>query len=224
MGHKVIVTGATGMVGKGVLLECIDSKLIDKILVVGRNPNTVKDDKVEEVLVEDFFHLESIEENIKGYDACFFCLGTTSFGLPEAEYSRITFDITTHFAQFYLKQNPGSIFSYVSGAGTDGSKKSRIMWVRVKGNTENALLDMGFKKAYMFRPGYIHPMRGIQSKTAWIRVLYALFSPIYLLLKHIPGAATSTENVGKAMIQTINSDYPNSFLGNKEINKVAAKM
>ena len=171
-----------------------------------------------------FFILKSIEEQIKGYDACFFCLGTTAFGLPEAEYSRITYDLTIHFAQTYLSKNPESIFSYVSGAGTDGSKKSRIMWTRVKGNTENALMAMGFKKAYMFRPGYIHPMRGTQSKTGWIRILYALFSPIYLILKHIPVAATSTVNVGKAMIQTINSDYPNSFLGNKEINKVAAKM
>ena len=172
------------MVGKGVLLECIDSKLIDKVLIVGRNPCSVIDDKVEEVLVKDFFHLESIKDEIKGYDACFFCLGTTSFGLPEADYSRITYGITTHFAQFYLDNNPDSVFSYVSGAGTDGTKKSRIMWVRVKGNTENALLKMGFKKAYMFRPGYIHPMRGIQSKTAWIRILYVLFSPIYSGCSH----------------------------------------
>lgn len=224
MGFKVIITGATGMVGKGVLLECIDSKLIDQVLIVGRSPSLVKQKKVKEVLVEDFFHLESIEDQIKGYDACFFCLGTTSFGLPEVEYSRITYGITTHFAKTYFRKNPDSIFSYVSGAGTDGTKKSRIMWTRVKGNTENALMAMGFKKAYMYRPGYIHPMRGIQSKTAWIRVLYALFSPVYLILKQIPGAATSTENVGKSMIQTLSSNYPNSFLGNKEINNTAAQI
>ena len=178
MGYKVVITGATGMVGKGVLLECLDHELIQNVLVIGRSPVSMEHPKLKEILIEDFFMLDGIKDGLKGFDACFFCLGTTSFQLPEQAYSRITYDLTTTFAKAFLNQNPESVFSYVSGAGTDGSKASRIMWVRVKGRTENTLVSMGFKKAYMFRPGYIQPLRGIKSKTRWIAVLYRTLETI----------------------------------------------
>lgn len=223
MGYKVVITGTTGMVGKGVLLECLDHLSIEQILVVNRNPLGIAHPKLKEVLLKDFFDLNSISNDLKGFDACFFCLGITSLGQSEASYSKITHDLTLIFAQAFIAHNPNSIFCYVSGTGTDSSEKGRSMWARVKGKTENDLLTMPFKKAYMFRPGYIQPLRGIKSKTQWYQALYTVFWPIYMILKHFPSTATNTTNVGLAMINVIKGEFPTSILENKEINELAKK-
>jgi len=221
MGLNIIITGSTGMVGKGVLLECLDHPSIERVLVVNRETVHVQHDKLQEVIVPDFFNMEDIKTQFKGYDICFFCAGTTAVGKSEELYYKITYELTIHFAKTFKEQNPDSMFCYVSGTGTD--EKSRIMWARVKGKTENTLLNMGFKAAYMFRPGYIQPLKSIRSKTKVYDLLYTVFSPIYGILKHFPGAATNTSNVGKAMINVVEKGYKNTILGNRDIN-ILAKM
>lgn len=221
MGYKVVITGTTGMVGKGVLLECMDHPLIDSILIVNRHSLGIEHPKVKEVLVQDFFDLSEISDDLKGFDACFFCLGITSIGQSEPSYAKITYDLTIHFATSFIDQNPQSIFCYVSGTGTDSTEKGRTMWARIKGRTENKLLAMPFKKAYMFRPGYIQPLKGIKSKTQWYAALYMMFKPIYHLLKHFPSTATNTSNMGLAMINTLDGKYSKSILENKDINELS---
>ena len=223
MGYKIILTGATGMVGKGVLLECMDAPEIEQVLLVSRRTAGINHPKVREILVQDFFDLSAIEEDFKGYDACFFCLGITSIGETEASYRRITYDLSLNFARSFIKYNENSIFCYVSGTGTDSTEKGKIMWARIKGKTENALLKMPFKTAFMFRPGYIQPLKGIKSKTKWVQAMYNIFWPVYSILKHFPGTATNTTNMGRAMINSLTADYPKQVLGNKEINKLALK-
>ncbi len=221
MASKVIITGTTGMVGKGVLLECIDHHSVEQILLVNRSSAGIEHPKVKEVLVKDFFDLSTIKKDLKGYDACFFCLGITSIGQSEESYAKITYDLTLNFAKAFIDENKDSVFCYVSGTGTDSSEKSSTMWARVKGKTENDLLSMGFKGAYMFRPGYIQPLRGIKSKTQWYQALYNVFWPIYLILKHFPSTATNTTNMGLAMINTADGKYKKTLLENKEINELA---
>jgi nucleoside-diphosphate-sugar epimerase len=221
MGYNIVLTGATGMVGKGVLLECIDSDMIETVLLVNRSMVGIQHPKVKEVLINNFFDLSEIETELENHDACFFCLGITSIGQSEEAYSSITYDLTLHFAKTFLKQNKESIFCYVSGTGTDSSEKGRSMWARVKGRTENALLNMPFKAAYMFRPGYIQPLRGITSKTQWYAAVYALFKPVYLILKQFPGAATNTTNMGLAMINILDGKHKKHILENKDINELS---
>lgn len=222
MAYKVVITGTTGMVGKGVLLECMDHPEIHKILIVNRKSLGIEHPKVEEVILEDFFKISDISASLKGYDACFFCLGVSSIGQSEEAFNKVTFELTTLFAESFIQQSPNSIFCYVSGTGTDSTEQGRIMWARVKGKTENAILAMPFKKAYMFRPGYIQPLRGIKSKTNWYQALYNVFWPIYLILKHFPSTATNTTNMGLAMINTLDGNYENTILENKEINQISS--
>ena len=221
MGYKVVITGTTGMVGKGVLLECMDHPSIENILILNRSSLGISHPKVRELLIDDFFDLSTISGELTGFDACFFCLGITSLGQSEASYTKTTYDLTLNFADAFIDQNEKSIFCYVSGTGTDTSEKGRVMWARVKGKTENALLRMPFKAAYMFRPGYIQPMKGIKSKTKWVQRMYNLFRPVYSILKHFPGAATNTSHMGLAMINTLDGAYRKQVLGNKEINELA---
>ena len=218
---KVVITGSTGMVGRGVLLECMESPRVEGILLVNRSPLGINHSKVKEVLVKDFLKLDDIIPDLVGYGACFFCAGTSALGKNEAAYTRITYDLTVHFAKTFLEQNASSVFCYVSGAGTDSSERGRIMWARVKGKTENALLQMPFKAAYMFRPGYIQPLKGVKSRTNWYSIVYRFNRPIYMILKHFSSAATSTVNVGKAMIRVATEGSPEKILGNRMINQLA---
>ena len=171
---KVILLGATGMVGQGVLRECLRDPEIAEVLAIGRSATGQQHAKLRETVREDLFDLSDLAATLPGYDACFFCLGVSSAGMKEEAYRRVTYDLTMAVARSLAQQNPGMTFLYLSGAGTDSSERGRSMWARVKGKTENDLLKLPFAAAYMLRPGYIQPMHGVRSKTGWYRALYAV--------------------------------------------------
>ena len=220
---RAIITGSTGMVGKGVLLECLDSPIVESVLVINRKTIGIKHEKLTEITHTDFYDLSPVEAQLKGYNACYFCLGVSSFRMSEADYTKVTHDLTLHFAETVLRMNRGMTFTYVSGVGTDSSEKSKTMWARVKGRTENDLLKMPFKAAFMFRPGYIQPMKGIKSATKLYNALYVVFKPLYPLLKAIsPNGITSTVQLGLAMINVTLEGHEKKVLHAKEINELAA--
>jgi uncharacterized protein YbjT (DUF2867 family) len=217
---KVIIFGASGMVGQGVLRECILDPDITAVLSIGRSPLGRQHEKFREIVRQDLFDYAPIEDQLRGYDACFFCLGVSSLGMAEENYRNITYDLTMAAAQTLAKLNPNMAFIYVSGAGTDSTERGRTMWARVKGQTENALLRLPFKAAYMFRPGYIQPLRGIKSKTKLYRALYAIISPMYPLLQRIfPKYVITTEQLGCAMIQVAKQDAPKKVLEVEDIRR-----
>jgi uncharacterized protein YbjT (DUF2867 family) len=219
---KVIVVGATGMVGQGVLRECLRDPGVERVLVVGRRPLGQSAPKLVERIVPDLTDLTAIESDLAGLDACFFCLGVTSVGMTEEAYRKVTLDITAAFAKALARQSPGLTFVFVSGRGTDSTEKGKVMWARVKGAAENVVLGAGFKAAYMFRPGVIQPLHGIQSRTTAYRILYALFSPLFMLLKLLaPRSITTTEGVGRAMLEAARRGAPKTFLENPDINDLA---
>ena len=220
MTKKVIITGATGMVGKGVLLECLDSPLITHVLLVNRSPIGMTHPKLAEVLLNDFTQIDTLKSQLQGYDACFFCMGVSSIGMNEDTFTRLTFDTAKAFADTLYEQNPKMVFTYVSGTGTDSSEKGSVMWARVKGKTENWILNKGFKDAYMFRPGVILPEKGIQSKTGWYNFFYVVFRPFFPLLKKSKNI-TSTTKVGLAMINTLVKPCDKKHLENADINVLA---
>jgi len=194
---NVVLFGATGMVGQGVLRECLQDPSVERVLAIGRSAAGQRHDKLRELVVRDFADFSSIERDLSGYDACFFCLGITSAGMSEADYRRVTYDIAMAAARALVKLNPGMTFIFVSGAGADSSEKGRVMWARVKGQTENALLALPFKGVYVFRPAAIQPLHGIRSKTAWINAAYAVVGPLYPVFKALfPKYVTTTEMVG----------------------------
>jgi len=220
---KVIIFGATGMVGQGVLLECLDDPSITSVLAVGRRPRGRTHPKLREIVHRDFLDYSTIEGALRGYDACFFCLGVSAAGMSEQEYHRLTFAVTLRAAETLARLNPAMTFCYVSGAGTDSSERGRSMWARVKGKTENHLMRLPFKATYMFRPGYIQPMRGVTSGTRLYRVVYAVLGPLYPVLKTLfPSAVTTTERVGRAMIAVARHGYARRLLENRDINALAA--
>ncbi len=219
---KVIITGSTGMVGKGVLLECLEDARIEKVLVINRHSLGMQNPKLKEVLLADFIKVAEIAEHLKGYDACFYCMGVSSLGLSETVFSAITFDPVVAFADVLHQLNPMLVFNYVSGVGTDSSTSSSTMWKNVKGRTENYILKKGFADAYMFRPGAIIPEKGIQSKTKLYNLLYVLSRPFFGIMKKSKNVTTTT-NLGKAMINTLFYPQPLKHLENKEINKLASK-
>ena len=221
---KAIITGATGMVGKGVLLECLDDPRITSVLVINRQSVDINHPKLTEIIHKDFLDLSPVKDQLAGYDACFFCLGISAAGMSEEAYTRITYDMTLHMAKTLKGLNKDLIFCYVSGTGTDSSEKGRMMWARVKGKTENDLLKMGFKDAYMFRPGFIQPMKGIKSKTRLYQTMYNIFSPFYPLLKRLfPKYITNTSLVGKAMIEVATTGSDRTYFENKDINEIAGQ-
>jgi uncharacterized protein YbjT (DUF2867 family) len=219
---KVIVVGASGMVGQGVLRECLLDPDVERVLVVGRRALGKTDAKLVERTVADLADLSSIEGDLAGYDACFFCLGVTSAGLKEPEYRKVTYDITAAFAATLARRSPGLTFVFVSGRGTDSTEKGPIMWARVKGAAENVVLKAGFKAAYLFRPGIIQPLHGARSRTAAYRFLYVVLTPLVWLLKAVtPGSITTTERVGVAMLEAARRGAPKTILENADINALA---
>ena len=217
---KVIIIGSTGMVGKGALLECIDSPDVESILLINRNPIDVKHTKVKEIILKDLFQLESVRENLKGYDTCFYSLGITSVGTNETDYTRIMYELPMLMAKELKMINPDITFCFVSGAGTDSSEKGNAMWARVKGKAENDLIKLGFKKAFMFRPGFILPRRGIKSRTGWYNIFYAIAKPFAFILKRMPRNVTDTVTMGRAMINAAVIGYPKIILESVDINQL----
>lgn len=219
---NVIVFGATGMVGAGVLAECLRDARVRSVLVVGRKACGVVHPKIREVIRSDFFDYSDAPATFAGLEACFFCLGVSSAGMTESAYHRLTYDLTLAAARALAAQKPGMTFCYVSGEGTDSTRRGRFMWARVKGKTENDLLEMSFK-AYMFRPGFIQPMNGIRSKTKLYQALYEVLGPLYPALKRIfPKHVTTTVNVGRAMIEVAANGFEKRILENPDINRLAS--
>jgi uncharacterized protein YbjT (DUF2867 family) len=215
---KVILTGATGMIGKGVLLECLDDESVSEILVIGRNGIGFSHPKVKELIHTDFSEFESIKSQLSGYDACFFCLGISAAGLKEEQYKNITYDFTLALAETLAKLNRSMTFNYVSGMGTDSTEKGRMMWARIKGKTENDILKLGFKQALMFRPGMIIPLRGIQSRTKSYQFIYDYFLWMVKLVKTLsPNSVVTTTQIGKAMINSIKTGHDKKILEPKDI-------
>ena len=208
------------MVGQGVLRECLLDADVEQVLAIGRSSTGQQHPKLKEIVQSDLFDLSPIESRLAGFDACFFCLGVSAAGMSEQDYRRLTYDLTMSVAQTLVRLNPGMTFVYVSGAGTDSSERSRMMWARIKGKTENDLLKMPFRAAYMFRPGYIQPLHGIRTKTKWYGALYAVMGPLYPLWKRLlPNYVTTTECVGRAMLNVVRHGAPKRFLENQDINE-----
>ena len=218
---KVILFGATGMVGQGVLRECLLDPGVQQVLSVVRTPTHEQHAKLRELVHADFFDYSTIEPDLTGYDACFFSLGVSSAGMDESKYKHLTYDLTLAAATTLAKLNPAMTFLYVSGAGTDSTERGRIMWARVKGKTENDLLKLPFRAAYMFRPGLIQPLHGIRSKTRVYQIFYNVLNPIFPLVKAaFPKSVTTTEQVGRAMLQVARHGFPRPILESKDINSL----
>ncbi len=215
---KTIITGSTGMVGEGVLHECLKHPEVESVLAINRNSCGVKHNKLKEIIHKDFFDLSAIENQLSGYNACYFCAGVTSVGKKEDEYKRITYDLTMNFAKTLQRLNPEMIFTYVSGVGTDSTEKGKSMWARVKGKTENDLLEMSFKAAYMFRPGYIQPTKGLANTYK----IYKVLTPLYPVFEKLfPKYVITLEEVGKAMINVVLKGSEKKILECEYIRKVA---
>jgi len=218
---RVVLFGATGMVGQGVLRECLLDPEVESVLSVGRSATGQQHAKLRELVHRDFLDFAPIENELAGFDACFFCLGVSSAGMKEDDYRRVTYDFTLAAARTLARLNPNMTFVYVSGMGTDSSERGRTMWARVKGKTENELLGLPFKAAYMFRPGLIVPLHGIKSKTRLYRAFYAAMGPLLPLLNAaFPKYVTTTEQVGRAMIKVARQGATKSVLENSDINAV----
>lgn len=219
---KVIITGSTGMVGKSVLIECIKHPEVEEILVINRTSLGMQHPKLKELLHTNFLDFSEIKNQFKGFDACFHCMGVSSAGMNEEAYTKYTFSITKTLVDAVYDMNPSCVFNYVSGAGTDTTEKGKIMWARVKGRTENMVLNKGFKDAYLFRLGGIIPGKGIKSKTPWINVLLTAFKPLYPLLKKMKFITTS-QQIGLAMINTVLFPSELKILENHDVNLLADK-
>jgi len=217
----VVLFGATGMVGHGVLRECLMDPQVHRILSIGRTAFPTSHPKLRQIVRENLHDFDDIAGELSGYDACFFCLGVASAGKTEEQYRRVTRDIAVAAAETLVRVNPQMTFVFVSGAGTDSSEKGRTMWARVKGSTENALLHLPFKAAYMFRPAFIQPMHGERSKTRLYRVFYIIAMPLLPLLKRLlPRQVTTTEQIGKAMIAAARNGAPKAILETQDINRL----
>jgi uncharacterized protein YbjT (DUF2867 family) len=220
---KVIITGATGMVGKGVLLACLGDGRVTEVLTLGRNVVGISHPKLTEVVHENLLQLAPVAERLSGYDACFFCLGISSVGVSKEEYRRITHDLTLHVAKVLLAGNPGMTFCYVSGTGTATAEKSSMDWANVKGRVENELLRMGFKRAFMFRPAMILPEGGVRSRSRMVNVLYAALGPLLRVLKPVlPGSITTTTILGRAMVRVACDGFARPVLEGKDITQVGS--
>ncbi len=218
---KVILFGTTGMVGQGVLRECLADPRVISVLSLVRSSSGIQHEKLKELIHQDFFNFAPLANELKGYDACFFCLGVSSAGMNEENYRHMTYDLTLAAAQTLAPLNPGMTFIYVSGQGTDSTERGRVMWARVKGATENALLRLPFKAVYLFRPGFIEPLDGIEPKVKLYRAIYAVLAPLMPLLRPLFGKhMTNTRQMGRAMIVCAAQGAPQKFLENPDINQL----
>lgn len=219
---KVLLFGATGMVGQGVLRECLLDPDVEDVLSIVRAPSGTAHGKLRERVHHDFFDWSATQTELAAFDACLFCLGVSSAGMNENEYTRVTYDLTLAVARVLARLNPQMVFVYVSGAGADSTGRGRSMWARVKGRTENALRELPFKAVYVFRPGVIQPLHGIRSKTRLYRAVYAVVAPVTPLLRTIaPDLVTTTENVGRAMLAVARRGAATPILENRDINSLA---
>ena len=212
------------MVGKGVMLECLNHESINEVLVVGRNPVTLEHPKMKELIHKDFTDFSKVKDQLSGYDACFFCLGISAAGLNEEQYKKITYDFTLALARTLLELNAAMTFIYISGQGTDSTEKGRMMWARVKGKTENDILNLGFKQAFAFRPGAIIPLRGIKSRTKSYQFMYDYFMWLVKVIKAIaPNSVVNTTQIGLAMINAMLKGYSKKVLKPKDIIILSTK-
>jgi uncharacterized protein YbjT (DUF2867 family) len=215
---KAILFGATGMVGAGVLHVILDHPDVESVLVIGRRPCKVEHPKLTELLHNDFFNYSAIEEKLRGFNACYFCLGVSSVGMSEKDYTRISYDLTMSAATVLSRLNPGMTFCYVSGTGTDSTEQGRVMWARVKGRTENALMKLPFKASYLFRPGFIRPIKGVGHAHA-VSAAIGLLYPVWKFF--FPQYVCTLEELGLAMIQAAGKGYPKQVLENRDIAQLA---
>ena len=214
---NVLLFGATGMIGQGVLRECLRDPAVHRVLAVGRNPSGQRHDKLTDLVATDLTDLSQYSTRLSGFDACFFCLGATAIGMTEAQYTLLTHDLTLSVARTLLKLNPDLTFIYVSGQSTDSTERGGAMWARVKGRTENALLLLS-NRTYMFRPGAIIPMYGIRSRTGWYNLVYTLAKPLYPILKRLfPRSITTTEQLGRAMVAVGRKGFSKRILETPDI-------
>ena len=216
---NVVLFGGTGMIGQGVLRECLVDPGVARVLTIGRTATNVQHAKLREIVHGDLWNYASIEDQLRGADAGFFCLGVTSAGMSEADYTRITYGIAMAAAEALCRLNPEMTFVFVSGAGADSTEQGRLMWARVKGRTENAILRLPFKASYVFRPGVVQPMHGERSRTAAYRVLYTMTKPLLPLIRRIwPGVFLTTEQFGRAMLVVVRHGAPKRVLESSDIN------
>ena len=219
---KVIITGASGMVGKSVLLESIENPLIVKILLINRKKININHPKVEEIILDEFMNINTLRNQLKDYNACFFCMGVSSIGMSEEKYTHITYEIIKSFVDTLYEVNQNITFNYVSGTATDSYEKGTAMWARVKGKTENYILNKGFHDSYMFRPGAIIAEKGIKSSTKWYNIIYIITKPIFPILKGNKNITTTTK-FGQAMINSLVFPQNLKHLENKDINILSQK-
>lgn len=217
---KVIITGATGMVGEGVMLECLENPQVKEVLMVNRRHFDLQHAKLKELIVPDFLKAEQFSEQLKGYDACFFCAGISSIGVNEEKFTHATYDTTIHFAETVAAANPSMVFTYVSGKSTDSTEKGKVMWARVKGRTENALMRLPFKRAYNFRPAFMKPMPGQKNVPGIYRFLAGIY-PVWLFL--FPKWSTTMREVGQAMINAVTKGYDQQIIEVSDIRTLAKK-
>lgn len=219
---EVLITGSTGMVGRSVLLECMESDKVDKITIINRGTIGFEHPKIKEILLKDFSQIETIRPDLGNFDACFHCMGVSALGMSKENYTHITFTLTKKLTDLMFELNSDMVFNYVSGIGTDSSEKGSSMWARVKGKTENYILNKGFGDAYMIRLGAILPEKGIKSKTGWYNTLYVILRPLFPLLKKSSNFITTTA-FGQAMINTMFFPQNKKYLENKDLNRLAEK-
>lgn len=216
MSIKAIITGATGMVGEGVLHVCLNSPDVESVLVLNRKPCEVTHPKLKEIIHKDFLDLTSIEDQLAGYNAGYFCAGVSSIGKKENEYRKITYDLTLNFANTLVQLNPEMVFTYISGVGTDSTEKGRSMWGRVKGKTENDLMKLPFKDSYMYRPGYIQPIKGLKNTYK----VYKFLRPFYPMFEKLfPKYVGTLEEIGNSMIYVTLNRYEKKVLECEDIRR-----
>ncbi|MGA1977148.1 MAG: NAD-dependent epimerase/dehydratase family protein [Bacteroidales bacterium] len=218
---NAIITGATGMVGEGVLRESLSSSDVERILVIGRRPCRISDPRLTEILLDDFLDISAVMDQLRGYNACFFCLGVSSVGMNKDDYYRVTYTLTMHFAEKLAEVNPEMTFCYISGAGTDSSENGPVRWARVKGKTENDLMKLPFRKVYAFRPGLLKPSKDMRN----VHKYYRIFIPLYPFMRAMfPRTVSTLSELGMSMIHSVSEGYGKNVLEVRDIVKLAGKI